>query len=62
MDRDELTAWLRLLQAPGLGAPGVLDLLRAYGTPEEVLVSRHPALREFVETSGLVKPEDNGQA
>jgi phospholipid/cholesterol/gamma-HCH transport system ATP-binding protein len=32
------------------------------GTPEEVLVSRHPALREFVETSGLVAPEGNGQA
>jgi phospholipid/cholesterol/gamma-HCH transport system ATP-binding protein len=27
------------------------------GTPEEVLASRHPALREFVETSGLVAPE-----
>ncbi len=32
------------------------------GTPEEVLVSRHPALREFVETSGLVAREENGQA
>ena len=32
------------------------------GTPEEVLVSRHPALREFVETSGLVAPEQNGHA
>jgi phospholipid/cholesterol/gamma-HCH transport system ATP-binding protein len=30
------------------------------GTPEEVLASRHPALREFVETSGLVAP-DNGE-
>jgi len=32
------------------------------GTPEEVLVSRHPALREFVETSGLVAPESGGPA
>ena len=32
------------------------------GTSEEVLVSRHPALREFVETSGLVAPEQGGQA
>jgi len=31
------------------------------GTPQEVLASRHPALREFVETSGLVAPE-NGDA
>jgi phospholipid/cholesterol/gamma-HCH transport system ATP-binding protein len=32
------------------------------GTPQEVLVSRHPALREFVETSGLVAPDGGGQA
>ncbi len=48
MDRDELTAWLRLLQAPGLGAPGVLDLLRAYGTPEEVLARDTAALARVV--------------
>jgi phospholipid/cholesterol/gamma-HCH transport system ATP-binding protein len=27
------------------------------GTPQEVLASKHPALREFVETSGRVAPE-----
>jgi len=32
------------------------------GTAEEVLASRHPALREFVETSGLVAPEGGGRA
>jgi phospholipid/cholesterol/gamma-HCH transport system ATP-binding protein len=32
------------------------------GTPEEVLASRHPALREFVETSGLVAPDRGEQA
>jgi len=32
------------------------------GGPQEVLASRHPALREFIETSGLVAPEGNGQA
>jgi len=32
------------------------------GTPQEVLGSRHPAMREFLETSGLVAPEENGQA
>lgn len=30
------------------------------GTPQEVLASHHPALREFVETSGLVAPAGNG--
>jgi len=30
------------------------------GGPQEVLASRHPALREFVETSGLVAP-DSGE-
>jgi len=32
------------------------------GTSQEVIVSRHPALREFVETSGLVVPDGAGQA
>jgi phospholipid/cholesterol/gamma-HCH transport system ATP-binding protein len=32
------------------------------GTPQEVLASRHPALREFVETSGLVAPEEGAPA
>ena len=32
------------------------------GTSREVLASRHPALREFVETSGLVAPDGGGQA
>jgi len=32
------------------------------GTAEEVLASPHPALREFVETSGLVAPAGGGQA
>jgi phospholipid/cholesterol/gamma-HCH transport system ATP-binding protein len=32
------------------------------GTAEEVLHSPHPALREFVETSGLVAPQGGGQA
>ena len=32
------------------------------GAPQEVLASRHPALREFIETSGLVAPEGAPQA
>jgi phospholipid/cholesterol/gamma-HCH transport system ATP-binding protein len=32
------------------------------GTAPEVLASRHPALREFVETSGLVAPDESGRA
>jgi phospholipid/cholesterol/gamma-HCH transport system ATP-binding protein len=32
------------------------------GSSEEVLRSPHPALREFVETSGLVAPDGGGQA
>ena len=32
------------------------------GGPQEVLASRHPALREFIETSGLVAPEGAPQA
>ena len=32
------------------------------GTPQEVLVTRHPALREFLEMSGLVAPDSGEQA
>jgi phospholipid/cholesterol/gamma-HCH transport system ATP-binding protein len=31
------------------------------GTAQEVLVNRHPALREFLLTSGLVAPDGNGE-
>ncbi len=34
--RDELAAWLRLLETPGIGRMGARRLLRAFGTPQQV--------------------------
>ncbi|WP_326540143.1 DNA-processing protein DprA [Pseudorhodoferax sp.] len=40
----ELTAWLRLLQTPGLGREGVRRLLATFGSPEAVLEASDEAL------------------
>lgn len=39
MEAEELGAWLRLTQAPGLGGEAVRRLLSAYGGPERVLAA-----------------------
>ncbi|MFZ2651115.1 MAG: DNA-processing protein DprA [Burkholderiaceae bacterium] len=36
MDRDELAAWLRLLETPGVGRERARKLLSAFGSPEAV--------------------------
>jgi DNA processing protein len=36
IDRDELTAWLRLLETPGVGRESARRLLAAFGSPEGV--------------------------
>ena len=54
IDRDELAAWLRLLETPGVGRDGARRLLAIYGSPEAVLAANVlaappdtlPALRE----------------
>jgi len=38
-DRDELAAWLQLLEAPGVGREGVRRLLAAHGSPQAVLAA-----------------------
>ncbi|HEX7689782.1 MAG TPA: DNA-protecting protein DprA, partial [Burkholderiaceae bacterium] len=37
MSRDELAAWLRLVETPTLGRAGARRLLAAFGSPERVL-------------------------
>ncbi|MEY8875932.1 MAG: DNA-processing protein DprA [Leptothrix sp. (in: b-proteobacteria)] len=37
MERDELTAWLALLETPGVGRLGARRLLAAFGSPQAVL-------------------------
>lgn len=36
LDRDELAAWLRLLETPGVGRLGARRLLSRFGSPQEV--------------------------
>jgi DNA processing protein len=39
IDRDELAAWLQLLETPGVGRDGARRLLAAYGSPQAVLAA-----------------------
>ncbi|AVP56495.1 DNA-processing protein DprA [Pulveribacter suum] len=48
MDRDELTAWLRLTAAPGVGGASVRCLLAAFGLPQQVLAHSEAAWRECI--------------
>lgn len=45
IDRDELAAWLRLLETPGVGRESARALLRAFGSPEAVLRASASAQR-----------------
>ncbi|MBC8055621.1 MAG: DNA-protecting protein DprA, partial [Rhizobiales bacterium] len=48
MDRDELGAWLRLLETPGLGRESARRLLAAFGSPQAVIAAPTAARREVV--------------
>jgi DNA processing protein len=45
MHRDELAAWLRLLETPGVGRESARKLLSAFGSPEAVLRASAAAQR-----------------
>ncbi len=47
IDRDELAAWLRLLETPGIGRESARRLLAAFGSPEAAL-DASPAARRTV--------------
>lgn len=51
MDRDELEAWLHLLETPGLGRSSVRRLLASLGSPQAVFAAGPAAW------SSLLKPE-----
>ncbi len=51
IERDELAAWLRLLETPGVGRDTARRLLAAFGSPERVFEAPAPALREVVGTA-----------
>ena len=47
-DRDELGAWLRLLETPGVGRESARKLLAAFGSPQGVFDASTPARRAVV--------------
>jgi DNA processing protein len=48
MERDELSAWLRLVTTPGLGREGMRRLLLAFGSPQAICLAKPDALREHL--------------
>ncbi len=59
MNRDELTAWLRLVLTPHLGAATQRRLLAAFGMPQQVLAAPKAQLRELLtptQCQALVTP------
>ena len=61
IDRDELAAWLRLLETPRVGREAARRLLAAFGSPQTVFGAGRTALREVVGDSlaaALAQPPD----
>lgn len=48
MDRDELAAWLRLIETPQVGRESARKLLAAFGSPQAVLAASTSARKELV--------------
>lgn len=48
MDRDELAAWLRLLETPNVGRESARKLLAAFGSPQAVLSATTAARQQVV--------------
>lgn len=48
MERDELTAWLRLALTPGVGNDAARRLLAAFGLPQAIFEQRATALRQLL--------------
>ena len=49
IDRDEFSAWLRLLETPGVGREAARALLAAFGSPEAVLQASTKARKAVVQ-------------
>ena len=48
IDRDEFSAWLRLLETPGVGRQSARALLARFGAPEAAIAASKEARREVV--------------
>ena len=55
--RDELAAWLRLLEAPQIGRETARRLLAHFGSPEAVVAASPSALRALIGTAGAAWSE-----
>jgi len=51
IDRDELAAWLRLVETPKVGRGAARKLLAAFGSPESVLAASFDSRRKVVSES-----------
>ena len=49
IDRDDTTAWIRLLETPGVGRGSARRLLAAFGSPAAVLAASPSARRQVVD-------------
>ncbi|MDQ6640475.1 MAG: DNA-protecting protein DprA, partial [Pseudomonadota bacterium] len=48
MDRDEFSAWLRLLETPGVGRESARALLARFGSPEAAIGASTEARKAIV--------------
>jgi DNA processing protein len=65
IDRDELAAWLRLLETPGVGRDSARKLLLAFGSPEAVLragASAHHGVAGGAVAQALAAPHEDVDA
>ncbi|XVJ71695.1 MAG: DNA-protecting protein DprA [Rhizobacter sp.] len=66
MDRDELSAWLRLVTTPGLGRDTMRRLLAAFGSPQAIFLAPPNALQDHIGAkkamAALVRSADNLEA
>ena len=46
MERDDLTAWLRLTLTPGVGNATARRLLQTFGLPQQIFQQSHQALQQ----------------
>jgi DNA processing protein len=54
MEREELSAWLRLVATPGLGRDAMRRLLAAFGSPQAIFLAPQNALQDLVGTKKAI--------
>ena len=62
IDLEELGAWIRLLETPGVGRESARRLLAAFGSPQAVLAASTAARREVVGTVAATALAESSEA